>query len=102
MSDKSEHGTTLEGPCVGVEVQSPKFGVEGSCAVVLRRARIEGLQTIASLDSRLESYDRLRVGWLKRIGAGQTRQAECRGVTYPESYITKYITYTKIKKKKRG
>ena len=42
-----------------------------------------------------EELDRLRVAWLKRRGRSH-KTRRCRGVAYPESYITKYTTYTKI------
>jgi len=41
-----------------------------------------------------QSVDGLRVGWLKRGMSHNTKR--CRGVSYPESYMAKYTTCTKI------
>jgi hypothetical protein len=47
------------------------------------------LRTFEIVPSSIGACDRLRVGWLNWISR------RCRGVTYPESYLTKYTTYTK-------
>ena len=48
---------------------------------------------VAGRASSSASVDRISVGWLKR--GGRTHDKKSRGVTYPESYITKYTTYAK-------
>ena len=51
------------------------------------------------ITKRYQVVGRFRVGWLKRISfftRGKSHKTrKCRGVTYPESYTTKYSTFTK-------
>ena len=51
------------------------------------------------ITKRYQVVDRFRVGWLKRIfcftRGKSNKTRKCRGVTYPDSYTTKYSTFTK-------
>ena len=68
-------------------------------------ARMRQSRPDSFLGFQVEVLDRLRVGWPYGICGRDTRQEDVekpfdsstRRVTYPESYITKYTTYTKIK-----
>jgi len=57
-------------------------------------ARIRQSRPDSGLGFQVKQLDRLRVGLCSSGEGHKTRR--CRRVTYPESYITKYSTYTKI------